>query len=117
MQLNEELLPPFLGGILDRQRVLEDQWYFKCGCRRCTDPSDCGSWSNSISCTQCANLLTPAPMDSEEDGKASRKWSCTNCHCQLEASEAQNIIQGCRDKWNRQIRFIFNKNLVTERRG
>lgn len=45
----------FIVGYLERQKLLEDQWYFKCGCTRCKDPSDCGTWSNSISCFQCAN--------------------------------------------------------------
>ena len=97
-------------GMLDRQRLLEDQWYFKCGCSRCTDPSDCGSWSNSISCTQCANpSLTPSlpEADSKGDEGEEPKWSCTNCHCQLEASQAQDIIQRCKDKWNHQMRFVI----------
>ena len=55
----------FIVGYLERQKLLEDQWYFKCGCTRCKDPSDCGTWSNSISCFQCANpRWSPCFLDS-----------------------------------------------------
>ena len=36
---------------LRRQFLLQSQWYFSCDCRRCQDPTECGTMGNAISCS------------------------------------------------------------------
>ena len=41
--------PPQLTTIR-RQHLLQSQWYFSCECRRCKDPTECGTMGNAIKC-------------------------------------------------------------------
>jgi len=84
-------------GYLERQKLLEDQWYFKCGCTRCKDPSDCGTWSNSISCFQCANpRLSPA--------NDTVKWACKNCQAEIvQYNLVEDVIHSSYKQWNNSI--------------
>lgn len=36
---------------LRRQHLLQSQWYFSCECRRCQDPTECGTMGNAITCS------------------------------------------------------------------
>jgi len=83
-------------GFLERQKVLEDQWYFKCGCTRCKDPSDCRTWSSSISCFQCANP-TLSPTDNMV------KWACTNCQAEVQYNLIEDVLHSCQNQWNNSI--------------
>ena len=46
------LLLQFLGRA-DRQEELQQQWYFQCCCPRCSDESEFGTWTSSITCPKC----------------------------------------------------------------
>ena len=65
---------------LRRQFLLQNQWYFSCDCRRCIDPTECGTMGNAIKCwlkheedDNIANeyyLLPQNPRDLDS------KWMC-----------------------------------------
>ena len=49
-------------GCADRQVELQEQWYFQCCCPRCSDKSEFGTWTSSITCPNC---LTDSSDQSE----------------------------------------------------
>ena len=62
---------------LRRQFLLQNQWYFSCGCRRCLDPTECDTMGNSIICSICYNdnktkdvMLPRDPRDQDSE------WVC-----------------------------------------
>lgn len=40
-------------GRADRLEELQEQWYFQCCCPRCSDESEFGTWTSSITCPNC----------------------------------------------------------------
>ena len=40
-------------GTMRRQQLLQNQWYFSCQCKRCLDPYELGSLTNSVMCPIC----------------------------------------------------------------
>ena len=48
-QIFTRYTPPELVS-LKRQSLLQTQWYFSCDCRRCVDPTECGTMGNAIKC-------------------------------------------------------------------
>ena len=45
-------------GRADRQEELQEQWYFQCCCPRCSDESEFGTWTSSITCQSCLTNST-----------------------------------------------------------
>ena len=62
-----------LSGNFKRRKKIRDEWYFDCECRRCSDPTECGSYVSALKCDSCSsgNVL---PIDSLEYNS---KWKCT----------------------------------------
>lgn len=40
-------------GTMRRQQLVQSQWYFTCQCKRCLDPTELGSHTNSAMCPNC----------------------------------------------------------------
>ena len=80
----------FILGTMMRNRKLQKNWYFKCSCPRCSDPTELGSHLSSLRCQKCENgFLTPvAPLDPESP------WKCS-VHNFLISKE--NVDQLCVD--------------------
>merc|ERR1712107_424619 len=57
-------------GHLQRQRFLLNQWYFRCRCQRCEDPSEFGTNTSGLPCERCSGLLLPVHPD---------YWQCNKC--------------------------------------
>ena len=55
-----------LKGTALRQTVLMNKWFFQCGCQRCADPTELGSYLSALVCTQCKGqcpVVSTDPMD------------------------------------------------------
>ena len=39
----------------DKKEKISHTWYFTCSCERCSDPSELGSYTSSVSCPGCPN--------------------------------------------------------------
>ena len=91
--------PPQLTTIR-RQHLLQSQWHFSCECRRCQDPTECGTMGNAIKChfehddNDDKNYMLPQnPTDLDSD------WRCiANPLHTVSAEYAMKIIcevEGC----------------------
>ena len=56
-----------------RTSKLQKNWYFKCTCQRCSDPTELGSHLSSLLCPKCDNgyLTQVSPLDPESPWKCS----------------------------------------------
>ncbi|CAL8110308.1 unnamed protein product [Orchesella dallaii] len=71
-------------GTTERREVLEDHYFFLCSCKRCSDPTEFGTYFSSLKCPDCPSgyLLSENPLDTfanwacaEKCGGNSRKYS------------------------------------------
>ncbi|XP_040575477.1 uncharacterized protein [Lepeophtheirus salmonis] len=74
----------FMTGTNGRQSLLMDQWYFKCNCIRCNDPTELGTFSSCLRCEKpCDGLV--------EMGK-NQEWSCNKCFKVFESSRVCDTL-------------------------
>lgn len=98
-QIYTRYTPPQLGTIR-RQQLLQKQWYFACDCKRCTDPTECGSMTNALMCPKCATqngiMLPDNPIQIESD------WTCQREECRhvLGCSEVLSIVMNIEKEIN-----------------
>ncbi len=71
-----------LVGNLRRRRKIYREWHFECECRRCADPTECGSFISAVKCEVCGegDLLPEDSLNPEA------LWRC--CRCGHAASSA-----------------------------
>ena len=65
-----------------------DSKYFTCECRRCTDPTELGSYLSALKCSKCSadNFLLPEnPLDLESN------WVCSSCPECISVNKASEI--------------------------
>jgi len=62
-------------GTMRRQQLLQNQWYFSCQCKRCLDPYELGSLTNSVMCPICQK----GAMVPKNPTKLISQWRCENC--------------------------------------
>ncbi|XP_068913242.1 SET domain-containing protein SmydA-8-like isoform X2 [Tenebrio molitor] len=56
-----------------REHLLENK-FFECRCKRCSDPTELGTYTGALICPKCrtGDVLSTNPLNSEAD------WKCTN---------------------------------------
>ncbi|XP_043198838.1 SET domain-containing protein SmydA-8-like [Amphibalanus amphitrite] len=78
-----------LWGTDNRRYFLRQTKYFDCTCRRCADPTECGSELSSLRCPDCSDGLVrcTAPLE------PAVPWRCSQCPRELSATEVVQIMQ------------------------
>ena len=61
-----------LYGNFKRRHKIRQEWYFDCMCRRCSDPTECGSNVSAIKCESCVSGDV-LPIDSLQNES---NWKC-----------------------------------------
>ena len=73
----EEINVRYTTGVLEpltsRQETITNQWHFTCGCVRCRDPTEMGTFASCFRCNVCQDLVMP-PHDN-----SSSNWVCRGC--------------------------------------
>lgn len=61
-------------GTVERREVLEDHYYFACACKRCSSPTEFGTYFSSLKCVSCSSgfLVSGDPFDNNA------VWICSN---------------------------------------
>ena len=83
-----------LWGTDNRRYFLRQTKYFDCSCRRCSDPTECGSDLSSLRCPDCG----PGMMRCTAPLEPGAPWRCTECPRELSAAEVVQIIQHIGEK-------------------
>ncbi|XP_065174327.1 SET domain-containing protein SmydA-8-like [Atheta coriaria] len=75
---------------LSRRTHLKTNKHFDCTCRRCSDPTELGTFAGSLKCQQCQRglIVSTNPLDKNA------AWKCQECEdvvaaCQVETLNAQ----------------------------
>ena len=82
-------------GTIRRQQHLQNNWYFSCDCKRCQDPTECGSMTNALKCLHCLAINQDSGyMLPDSPRMIKSAWSCQakNCGSTLQAQEAISIV-------------------------
>jgi len=76
-----------LDGNFKRRKKIMEQWYFSCLCRRCRDPTECGT---NVSALKCAHCLTGdvLPVDSLDPDSP---WRCVLSSCHGQSLSVQHV--------------------------
>ena len=87
----EEITTSYLRPTQDtqsRRQLLHHTWQFWCGCERCRDPTEGGSYLSALSCTSCASgpVLPLDPLDTETS------WACRECGATITALEQEVLL-------------------------
>ena len=85
-----------LVGNLKRRKKIRSEWYFDCLCKRCSDPTECGTYISAIKCYDCVtgNVL---PKDSLDFDSA---WTCSKCPFTMSASAVDSLVDAVEDELN-----------------
>ena len=68
-------------GTIRRQQVLQKQWYFACDCKRCKDPTECGSMTNTLMCPKCSEESKQGFILPDNPIQIQSSWTCQNEEC------------------------------------
>ena len=73
-EITMQHLSSILGTHKRRRRIMSD-FYLDCECRRCSDPTECGTFVSGVTCEACeAGVMLPIdPLDVYSD------WACSDC--------------------------------------
>lgn len=83
-----------LYGNFKRRKKIREQWYFDCVCRRCRDPSECGSRVSAIKCEACltGDLLPIESLDPES------MWKCGRCGHTVSVSFVEALVDSIEEE-------------------
>ena len=95
IRAGEEINVRYTAGCLelDRREQIRSQWYFDCGCVRCRDPTDCGTYCSAVRCAKCRRGLVLPQSDA--------LWSCQDC--------GQHYLPAHIDKVCNKLKLLLDK--------
>ncbi|CAH2230026.1 jg20236 [Pararge aegeria aegeria] len=77
-----------LEGTLRRREHLKLSKFFECACKRCSDPTELGTYASAFCCPRCgARVLSSAPLI------ATAPWRCERCPYEMLATAVQVLIK------------------------
>ena len=67
--------------------MLQADWHFDCMCKRCSDPTECGSFISAVKCFDCGSdrVLPVDPLDYESI------WKCGRCGYSLAPRAVEQV--------------------------
>ncbi|KAI4502960.1 hypothetical protein M0802_002004 [Mischocyttarus mexicanus] len=74
-----------------RRQVLSVTKHFFCRCKRCSDPTECGSLLSALYCAAdyCSGILLPSdPLNNES------VWTCNKCKISIKSRQINSIRSG-----------------------
>ncbi len=83
-------------GTQQRQQQLQDMKYFRCSCKRCTDPLELGTHFSSLKCLgiddgdKCDGIQTPSNSLTE--------WICSKCPARVTVTEIEELMSRIGDE-------------------
>ena len=70
--------------------------FFECGCTRCCDPTECGTYLSAFKCQKCAvgNVLPLKPLDDDSP------WVCDRCPYRLTSSVITKVTNRLKEEYD-----------------
>lgn len=85
-----------LYGNFKRRKMIREQWYFDCMCRRCKDPTECGSLVSALKCDACVSGDV-LPLDSLDPGS---DWQCQRCGHTCTQGFVEGLVDSIEEELN-----------------
>ncbi|XP_053659241.1 SET domain-containing protein SmydA-8 [Anopheles marshallii] len=78
-----------LQGTLKRRHHLKEEKFFDCNCRRCSDPTELGTYCSALRCTKCQRgLILPVnPLEQKSE------WRCQQCPTAMSCDSVILLIE------------------------
>ncbi|XP_066992449.2 SET domain-containing protein SmydA-8 isoform X1 [Anabrus simplex] len=94
-----------LQGTLKRREHLKESKFFDCCCRRCSDPTELGTYAGALKCPKCqpGYVLSTAPLDN------SAVWRCENCDTYTITAEKVCLLM---DRISKEVEAIDVNDVV-----
>jgi len=93
-------------GYLKRRIKLRDKWFFNCGCARCSDPTELGSFTSALLCKTCGTAEAYMVPESPRDDTS--PWKCVACGLLLKTDE----VNERENKVARAVKDLDNQSLA-----
>uniref|UniRef100_A0A182M1X4 SET domain-containing protein n=1 Tax=Anopheles culicifacies TaxID=139723 RepID=A0A182M1X4_9DIPT len=78
-----------LQGTLKRRQHLKEEKFFYCNCRRCSDPTELGTYCSALRCTDCRRgLILPVNPLNQESG-----WRCQECRKEMSCESVVLLLE------------------------
>ncbi|XP_040570990.1 SET domain-containing protein SmydA-8 [Lepeophtheirus salmonis] len=72
---------------LARRTTIKNKWYFDCCCKRCADPTECGSYLGALLCSSCKSVVLPInPLETESN------WACKGCSKEYDVEYVMGVL-------------------------
>ena len=68
--------------------MLQADWHFDCMCKRCSDPTECGSFISAVKCFDCGSDRV-LPVDSLDYDST---WRCGRCGYSLAPRAVEQVV-------------------------
>uniref|UniRef100_A0A182R8I9 SET domain-containing protein n=1 Tax=Anopheles funestus TaxID=62324 RepID=A0A182R8I9_ANOFN len=92
-----------LQGTLKRRQHLKEEKFFYCNCRRCSDPTELGTYCSALRCNKCrkGHILPVNPLNHESE------WLCQQCPNGMSCESVIMLLE----KLSRQLGCIGAKDV------
>ncbi|XP_066246826.1 SET domain-containing protein SmydA-8-like isoform X1 [Euwallacea similis] len=83
-----------LWGTINRRHHLYESKFFWCSCKRCSDPTEFGTYFSAVRCqnSSCTGYaLPPSFLNQSPNGKLPN-WTCTKCESPISSYHVQEIL-------------------------
>ena len=91
-EISVQYLSALVGNFKRRRKILTE-WYFDCLCKRCSDPTECGTFISAIKCFQCNGDLLPInSLDYES------QWKCDECEMETSCEHVEKIVDALQEE-------------------
>ncbi|XP_026756195.1 SET domain-containing protein SmydA-8-like isoform X1 [Galleria mellonella] len=85
-----------LQGTLKRREHIKQTKFFDCSCKRCSDPTELGTYASAFRCPKCTGrVLSTAPLDPDA------QWNCIDngCTYTMPAAAVQMLLKRLTDEF------------------
>ncbi|CAG9864920.1 unnamed protein product [Phyllotreta striolata] len=83
-----------LWGTANRRHHLNESKYFWCTCKRCSDPTELGTYFSALRCqdSNCKGFLLPKTFLDNHTNENERDWHCTRCPSSISWYSVQDLL-------------------------
>ena len=79
-------------GSPQRADMIRSHWSFTCQCKRCSDPTELGTYASAIWCYECKDEKTGLMLPKGTIPAAASLWTCTQCGLSLDKAKIESLL-------------------------
>ena len=96
-----------LDTLLTRKSLLQVGKFFSCQCPRCSDPTELGTFSSALRCSNCKE----GNVVSSDVNNVEAEWKCRSCDFKMDCEKVQRVCRGTSIIILRSKRMQHGKNV------